>query len=768
MLTNDAKSPASPAKIRDRGDIMRQQVGQYRITGQLGEGGMGVVYRAHDERLGREIALKMIRSRGVDQRARERFWREARAAASLSHPAVCQIHEIGEDDGELFIAMELLEGETLAARIARGALALAEAVPAMLAVLGALGALHRRGLVHRDLKPSNIFLTPHGVKLLDFGLARSTATPSDQTDLALTLPGTITGTPRYMAPEVLLGRASDARADLFAVGAVLFEMLTAKSPFGGASVPEIVHAIAYEQPPVLTGSAAVAAVDRVIHRALAKPPEDRYASADVMAQELRAALTLADSGEGLRVRPMTRLIVLPFRVLRADPDIDFLSFSLADAISTSLSGLESLVVRSSHAATKFAAGAPDLKAIAAEANVDIVLAGTLLRAGDQVRVTTQLLEAPDGTVVWSHTAQVRLGDIFQLQDDLARRIVNSLSLPLTAREHRLLKHDVPASAKAYEFYLRANLVASDSQSWPLARDLYLQCVEEDPHYAPAWARLGRIYRVLAKYGRADEAENLKRAEAAFTRALELNPDLSIAHNLYAHLEVDLGRARDAMLRLVERARQRSGDPELFAGLVHACRYCGLLDASAAAYEQAIRLDPKISTSVAHTFFMLGDYERVLTTDVEGTPYIRNVALGMIGREAEALANLKAMVGRVQTRLHDFLAGALALYEGDLEASADAMRRVVTSDFKDPEGLFYAARHLAYLGESDDALAALAKATAGGFHCYPALARDPWLDPVRAVSAFAHTLREVEARHREARSAFVAAGGDKVLGLPTPV
>jgi len=748
---------------------MRQRVGRYQITGQLGEGGMGVVYRARDERLSRDVALKMIHSRAVDERARQRLWREARAAASLSHPAICQIHEIGEDDGELFIAMELLEGETLAGRIAGGPLPLSDAVPVVLAVLGALGALHGRGLVHRDLKPSNIFLTPHGVKLLDFGLARSTVTADDQTDVALTLPGTLMGTPRYMAPEIILGRASDTRADLFAVGAILFEMLTARPAFGGDAIAEIVHAVAYEQPPFLAGSPAVAAVDRVIHRALAKALDERYANADAMAQELRAALTLADSGDVRRVRPVTRLIVLPFRVLRADPDIDFLSFSLADAITTSLSGLESLVVRSSHAGARFAAGPPDLKAIAAETNVDIVLVGTLLRAADRLRVTTQLLEAPDGTVIWSHTAQVLFGDIFQLQDDLAGRIVSSLSLPLTAPEHRVWKHDVPANAKAYEFYLRANLAASDSQTWTVARDLYLQCVVEDPQYAPAWARLGRIYRVLAKYGPTDEDENLKRAQSAFTRALEINPDLSIAHNLYAYLEVDLGRARDAMLRLVDRARQRSGDPELFAGLVHVCRYCGLLDASTAAYEQAIRLDPKIATSVAHTFFMLGDYEKVLTANIEGTPpYSRILALGMLGREREALAELKGLSGRVQPRVHDFLVGALALYEGHTAGSADAMRRVAISNFMDPEGLFYAARQLAYLGRTDDALNALERATAGGFYCYPAFVRDPWLDPVRALPKFAQTLREVEARHREARAAFLAAGGDKVLGLLTTV
>ena len=163
---------------------MRQRVGRYQIMGRLGEGGMGVVYRARDERLSRDVALEIIHSRAVDERARQRLSREARAAASLSHPAICQIYEIGEDDGELFIAMELLEGETLAGRIARGPLSLSDAVPIVLAVLGALGALHRRGLVQRDLKPSNIFLTPHGVKLLDFGLTRSTVTDVEQTDVA--------------------------------------------------------------------------------------------------------------------------------------------------------------------------------------------------------------------------------------------------------------------------------------------------------------------------------------------------------------------------------------------------------------------------------------------------------------------------------------------------------------------------------------------------------------------------------------------------------
>jgi TolB-like protein len=360
--------------------------------------------------------------------------------------------------------------------------------------------------------------------------------------------------------------------------------------------------------PTLAGTPAVAAADRVIHRALAKSAAERYASAAAMAEDLRTAL-VADGSESHRgARPVTRLMVLPFRLLRPDAEIDFLAFSLADAVTNSLSPLESLVVRSTLAAARFASDAPDLRAIADEAQIDVVLTGTLLRVGEVLRVSARLLEAPSGTVLWSHSAQVALGDIFQLQDTLARQIVESLALPLSGRERRAFGHDVPSNAKAYEFYLRANPLSHESGSWEAARDLYLQCLQADPHYAPAWARLGRVYHVIGKYR--GTPEDYTRSEAALNRALELNPDLSIADRFYAQLEVgDLGRADEAMVRLVRRALSRGSDPELFAALVPACRYCGLLRHSLAAHERAVRLDPNIRTSVQHTFFMLGDYLR---------------------------------------------------------------------------------------------------------------------------------------------------------------
>src|SRR5688572_25355931 len=339
---------------------MRQSIGHYAITGTLGEGGMGVVYKARDEKLGRTVAIKMIRGALDEPAARDRLVREARSAASLNHPAICQLYEIGEEDGELFLAMELLQGESLATRIARGPIAVSEIVSTAIGMLAGIDALHKQGLIHRDLKPSNIFLTPHGVKLLDFGLTCSTQPLGDDTFARLTVPGTVVGTPQYAAPEQLGGDAVDTRTDLFAAGAVLYEMLAGKPPFSGKSTVEVFHAIMFEQPAVLTGGPAVAALDRVASRALAKRPAERYQTADAMTQDLRSALVLSDSGSAASAHAVTRLIVLPFRVLRPDAETDFLAFSLADAVTSGLSGLQSLVVRSSLAASRFASDAPDL------------------------------------------------------------------------------------------------------------------------------------------------------------------------------------------------------------------------------------------------------------------------------------------------------------------------------------------------------------------------------------------------------------------------
>ena len=298
-------------------EALPSRIAHYAITHKLGQGGMGVVYAARDERLQRPVALKMISSQSYDETTRKRFWREARTAASVNHPNICQIYDIGDDDGDdLFIAMELLEGETLDQRLQKGPMSVSQAVPVALDILAALAAVHARGVVHRDLKPSNVFLTPHGVKVLDFGVARPQPEQALTAAANLTGTGVLVGTPRYIAPECVLGEAADASSDLFAVGAILFEILAGRPAFGGRTVPEVLRATVYEQPPALTGPPAVAAVDRVIRRALAKRPGDRPESADEMARQLRG-IRLGDTGDVPAVaQVLTRLVVLPFRALR--------------------------------------------------------------------------------------------------------------------------------------------------------------------------------------------------------------------------------------------------------------------------------------------------------------------------------------------------------------------------------------------------------------------------------------------------------------------
>jgi eukaryotic-like serine/threonine-protein kinase len=741
---------------------MLKTVGHYEITGTLGEGGMGIVYAARDERLNRSVALKMIRRDVSDPEARERFRREARAAASVNHPNICQLYDIGGEEGQLYIAMELLEGESLSARLARGPVPLDEAIRIELATLSALDALHSHGLMHRDLKPSNIFLTPHGVKLLDFGLARPIE--AEEKETRLTMPGMMLGTPQYLPPEQLLGQPVDLRADLFAAGSVLYEILTGKPPFTGRTVPELVHAIVYEQPPALGGSPAVAAVDRVIHKAVAKRPQDRYESARAMADDLRAAILLVDSGAVSRPpRPMTRLIVLPFRVLRADPDIDFLAFSLSDALTTSLSGLDSLLVRSSLTASGFASQPVDLDVVAAKADVDAVLTGTLLRAEDQLRVTAQLAEVPSGTVRWSQTMQVQLGDIFQLQDVLTTRIVESLAVPLSAHDREALKQDVPATAKAFEFYLRANQIAYEARNWPVARDLYRQCLEEDPRYAPAWARLARIYRVIGMYSGDASDDWYALAEDAFKRSLDLNPELSIAHNLYTAVELETGRARQAMLRLLERARERSSDPELFAGLVQACRYAGLQRPAIAAHEHARRLEPQIRTAVSHAYLMAGEYERAIETDRDDPPVVTTLALELMGRRDRAIAHARKYTGTgIPPLLRSFFTVNVALFEERQDDALAAGEETLKMwSLRDPCATYYLARTLASMGHPK-AIPMLKRSVEGGFYCYPFFARDPALDRLRTDLEFRDVLRFAEAAYRDAADAFVAAGGERIL------
>lgn len=399
--------------------------GRYRVDAPLGHGGMGRVFAATDQQLGRRVAVKLLREELADAVAQERFMREARSAAALSHPNACRLYEVGEHDGQTFLVMELLEGELLADCIARSVLSAADAVAIIVPLMSAVTALHGLGLIHRDLKPTNVFLTPQGVKLLDFGLARHTQVDAAYTAPALTMAGSVAGTLRYMAPEQVTGDPVDERTDVFALGVMLFEMLTGHIPFNAETNVDWLKAVLHDDPKPL-GRPELVALDPVVLRALQRRSADRYASVSEMAAALEAAARTESPAvpEGPPDR-RAAIVVLPFRALQQDADVAFLQLGVPEAITAALLGDARWRVLSNREAMRFDDTA-DLTTIGRELRVDRLLTGTYLRSGAQVRVTGQLVSGVDGTVLWSHTAQHAFEDVFTLQDDICRQILGAL------------------------------------------------------------------------------------------------------------------------------------------------------------------------------------------------------------------------------------------------------------------------------------------------------------------------------------------------------
>ena len=737
------------------------RVAHYRVERTLGSGGMGTVVAARDERLERPVALKLLRRDAISGTL-ARLWREARAAAAVRHPAVCQVFDVGEDGEHLFIAMELVEGETLAARLTRGPLTVNETLDLALALLDALEAIHAQGLLHRDLKPANLMLTRHGLKVLDFGLARASTATSDQGATGeVTLEGVLVGTPAYLAPEVLRGAPPDVRADLFAVGAILFEMLTAEPAFGGANPLAIAHAVMHDRPPALTGDPTVAAIDRVLRQALSKDPGERFASAATMAASLRA-IHRTDAAAPVTARATRRLIVLPFRALRPDADTEFLCASLPEAISATLSAVDALVVRSSLVGARYGVS-PDLAQLARDADVDTAIAASLFRAGDDIRLTAQLIEVPGGAVLHSETFQAPVRHIIEMHDTIVRTIAAALAGVLTPGERAKLSRHAPASQTAYALFLRGNELLRDRRRLAHAIAQYRESLAIDPSYAPAWARLGRAYRLGSKY-ESTPVEHLQLARGALDRALALDPELDLAHGTYAQLEADVGLSREAMVRLLRRAALRQAAPELYAGLVYACRFCGLAAESITFHHEALRLDPGVATSVTQSYFQSGDYLRCLESAGDDLGYIGPAALDAMGRRPQAIEELERRLqsGLTMSGSRLLMESLLATLQGDRRRCVELVQEFLQGGYIGCEAQAYVARQLLYVGETRAGLEQLEASVRGGFHHAAWFALDPWFDAVRTDPEFTRIIAQAQRESDLGRAAFVAAGGDRLL------
>jgi serine/threonine-protein kinase len=447
-LASTSNAAASTSNASDRGRRTRTvDVGpRYRIERQLGEGGMGLVYEATDLELHRRVAIKLIRHERDDEDARARFLREARSAAALTHPHACQLYEVSEHQGQPFLVLELLDGEPLSKRVERGRLTIQEAATILVPLMEAVSAFHRAGLVHRDLKPSNVFLTTQGVKLLDFGLARRADRSNALTETLMTSPGAVTGTMRYMAPEQITGDPIDGRADVFALGVLLYEMLTGRIPFNAETNIDWLNAVLTDDPQSL-GSPELVALDPIVMRALQRRPQDRYESVDHMLHAFQTAIGAGADGadRATSAQAITqasavsssaphapaphapaecaecRLAVLPFRVPQDDDDLRSLEEGLPEALTAALSDSPDWRVISNRLAQPYGRDA-DLVAVGQKLEVERLLTGSVMRAGDDIRITAQLVDASDGAVCWSLTSNHRWESAVALQDTVCREI----------------------------------------------------------------------------------------------------------------------------------------------------------------------------------------------------------------------------------------------------------------------------------------------------------------------------------------------------------
>jgi TolB-like protein len=749
-------------------------IGRFRITRRLGEGGMGVVYAGYDDALQRDVAIKLLRT---DASARSAaLLREARAAARITHPSVCTIYEVGEHDGTPFLVMELLDGETVASRLAKGANGPFGACAVLVPTLDALDALHREGLVHLDIKPANIFITSHGVKLLDFGLARAQSV-TDPTSTSSSA-GMLAGTPAYMAPEQIRSEPVDARTDIFGAGVLLFELVTGERPFRGTTFVDVLQAVLTEHPPALSGSAVLVAIDRVVQRALAKDPADRFAAAAALAAELRRVADLPQDVLPIRIKRLKRIAVLPFRMLRPDPEIDFLRLGLADALGTSLAGHDDIVVRSALALPASVAESDDVRRAGSELDADYVLTGTVLRSGARVRVSAQIVHVGTGHTKWAQQTDGTLGDLFALQDDIAGTMMSSLpSVKSPSRGNA----DIPRGEVAYRLYLQANQLARQPHTWTAARSLYRESTEADDRFAPSWAGLGRLERVLAKYqvDGANVAQGYEKAERALRRALELSPALPQAHYHYAQLEADTGRTEEALCRLLRRLHVRQTEPEIYAGLVLVCRFCGLLDASVAAHESAVALDPTIKTSIGLTRMARYELDEALqVASGDDNVDLRIVVLTLMNRRAEALElarearlpisglnNITPMRQFLRAYLEDRTDDAIAALH--VAAGVDPQNLQTWPPFPDGEDNLWMARLYTRLGFSELSLLGFRAAIEQGYFSVDQFEADSWLDPIRPDPSFAEAMTLARARHQRAAQIFSDEGGSGLLGVDAP-
>jgi TolB-like protein len=749
------------------------RLGPYEVVALLGVGGMGEVYRARDPRLGRDVAIKVLCPRPGSGDPTLRLEREARAVAALSHPNILAVYDVGVAEKVPYVVSELLEGETLRARLGVGRMPGPAVVDLARQAAAGLAAAHDKGIVHRDLKPENLFLTTDGrLKILDFGLARRIAGPATTanapTARLLTQPGTVLGTVGYMAPEQVRGRAADTRSDVFSYGAVLYEMLSGRRAFTGDSGVETMSAILTEEPPSLSADGVPAGLEQIVLRCLRKDPDERFPSAHDVAAALDAHVaggTTPAVVSGAKPRGGRRSVaVLPFRDLGGDPESAHLGLSLADATITELARLHSLLVRPTSAIVRYEGAAIEPGQAARDLAVDAVVDARFQRAGSRLRVTVQLVDAVEGRPLWAGKIDTSLDDVFEMQDEVARNIARALEVEWTPDGERRLADGVRApgpNAAAYELYVRGKrkLFGESLSDFVSALDWFEKAREADPRFALAWAGLADAYARLA-FQYQPEGDWYARAQAMCEKALALDPRLPEARYVRARLhwapQANFDHAA-AIRDLVPALRARPNLEEAYVLLGNVLHHVGLTHEAQALFERAEAVSPGHPRARAHVVMCLlalgryGDALRVSPVPRHSYSFLEyllalcQIHLGRLDEAEGIMADVARQFPNDVLVLP--LRGLVAARRGDEEAADRHIR--ITEEQGRSYGHYH---HLQYdvacihalLGRKEPAVAWLTQAARGGYPCISHFECDEFLDPLRGTASFERLLQELRA------------------------